>query len=43
MKILDMKVFFGPNKIAVIIETLTDNKNRTASNLRKIFKKMVEI
>ena len=28
---------FGPKKIAVIIETLTDNKNRTASNLRTIF------
>ena len=30
---------FGPNNIAVIIETLTDNKNRTASNLRAIFQK----
>ncbi len=30
---------FGPNKIAVIIETLTDNKNRTASNVRTIFQK----
>ena len=30
---------FGPNKIAVIVETLTDNKNRTASNLRTIFQK----
>ena len=30
---------FGPNKIAIIIETLTDNKNRTASNLRTIFQK----
>ena len=30
---------FGPNKIAVIIESLTDNKNRTASNIRKIFQK----
>ena len=30
---------FGPNNIAVIIETLTDNKNRSASNLRKIFQK----
>ena len=30
---------FGPNKIAVIIETLTDNKNRTASNIRTIFQK----
>ena len=30
---------FGPEKIAVIVETLTDNKNRTASNIRTIFKK----
>jgi len=30
---------FGPKKIAVIIETLTDNKNRTASNIRTIFQK----
>ena len=30
---------FGPNKIAVIVETLTDNKNRTASNVRTIFQK----
>ena len=30
---------FGPNKVAVIVETLTDNKNRTASNLRTIFQK----
>jgi len=30
---------FGPNKIAVIVETLTDNKNRTASNVRSIFQK----
>jgi len=30
---------FGPNKIAVIIESLTDNKNRTASNIRTIFQK----
>jgi len=30
---------FGPEKIAVIIETLTDNKNRTASNIRAIFQK----
>ena len=30
---------FGPNKIAVIIETLTDNKNRTASKIREIFQK----
>ena len=30
---------FGPDKIAVIVETLTDNKNRTASNIRSIFSK----
>ena len=30
---------FGPQKVAVIVETLTDNKNRTASNIRTIFQK----
>ena len=30
---------FGPDKTAVIVETLTDNKNRTASNIRTIFQK----
>ena len=30
---------FGPEKIAVIIEAVTDNKNRTASQLRTIFNK----
>ncbi len=30
---------FGPEKIAIIIETLTDNKNRTASNIRTLFHK----
>jgi len=30
---------FGPDKIAVIVETLTNNKNRTASNIRSIFQK----
>ncbi len=30
---------FGPAKTAIIITTLTDNKNRTASNLRTIFQK----
>ena len=30
---------FGPGKVAVIVETLTDNKNRTASNIRTIFQK----
>ena len=30
---------FGPEKIAIIVEALTDNKNRTASNIRAIFQK----
>ena len=30
---------FGPNNVAVIVETLTDNKNRTASSIRTIFQK----
>ncbi len=30
---------YGPKRIAVIVETLTNNKNRTASNLRTIFQK----
>ena len=30
---------FGPEKVAVIVEALTDNKNRTASNIRTIFQK----
>ena len=30
---------FGPSKSAVIVEALTDNKNRTASNMRTIFSK----
>tara|TARA_B100001996_G_scaffold262071_1_gene204241 strand:+ start:342 stop:1067 length:726 start_codon:yes stop_codon:yes gene_type:complete len=30
---------FGPENIAIIVETLTDNKNRTASNIRTIFQK----
>ena len=30
---------FGPEKIAIIIEALTDNKNRTASKIRTIFQK----
>jgi len=29
----------GPGKISIIVETLTDNKNRTASNIRTIFQK----
>ena len=30
---------FGPEKVAMIVEALTDNKNRTASNVRTIFQK----
>ena len=30
---------FGPAKTAIIVITLTDNKNRTASNIRTIFQK----
>ena len=30
---------FGPAKTAVVVNTLTDNKNRTASNIRTIFQK----
>jgi len=30
---------FGPNKTAIIVETLTDNKNRTASKIRTLFQK----
>ena len=30
---------FGPEKIAIMIEAFTDNKNRTASNIRTIFQK----
>ena len=30
---------YGPSGIAVIVETLTDNKNRTASNVRNAFTK----
>ena len=30
---------FGPDRVAVIVETLTDNKNRTASTIRTILQK----
>ena len=30
---------FGPKRVAVIVEVLTDNKNRTASKIRTIFQK----
>ena len=33
---------FGPEKVAIIIEALTDNKNRTVSNIRTIFENLEE-
>ena len=30
---------FGPGKVAVIVDALTDNKNRTASKIRTLFQK----
>ena len=30
---------FGPEKVAVIVEALTENKNRTASKIRTVFQK----
>ena len=30
---------YGPNGVAIIVETLTDNKNRTAGNVRNAFSK----
>ena len=30
---------YGPNGVAVIVETMTDNRNRTASNVRSTFTK----
>ncbi|TGP76478.1 YebC/PmpR family DNA-binding transcriptional regulator, partial [bacterium M00.F.Ca.ET.221.01.1.1] len=30
---------YGPGGVAVIVEALTDNRNRTASNVRSIFTK----
>jgi YebC/PmpR family DNA-binding regulatory protein len=30
---------FGPGKVAVIVETVTDNKNRTISELKQVFDK----
>tara|TARA_B100000686_G_scaffold229681_1_gene237084 strand:- start:1026 stop:1754 length:729 start_codon:yes stop_codon:yes gene_type:complete len=29
----------GPGKISIIVETLTDNRNRTAANIRAVFQK----
>lgn len=31
---------FGPNNVAIIVHCLTDNKNRTASNIRSYFNKV---
>jgi YebC/PmpR family DNA-binding regulatory protein len=30
---------YGPNGVAIIVEALTDNRNRTASNVRSTFSK----
>ena len=30
---------YGPNGVAIIVETLTDNRNRTAGNIRHYFSK----
>ena len=30
---------FGPDGVAIIVEALTDNKNRTASEVRTVFNK----
>ena len=30
---------YGPNGVAIIVDTLTDNKNRTAANVRSAFTK----
>jgi YebC/PmpR family DNA-binding regulatory protein len=30
---------FGPHRVPVIVECLTDNKNRTATNMRHLFRK----
>lgn len=38
---LDVVIYegFAPHKVPVIVECLTDNKNRTAPNMRNLFKK----
>ena len=33
---------FGPDGVAIIVEALTDNKNRTASEVRTVFNKFNE-
>ena len=34
---------YGPNRTAIIVEALTDNKNRTAANVRSAFTKELVI
>lgn len=34
---------YGPSGVAIIVETLTDNKNRTAGNVRSHFTKEAEV
>ena len=34
---------YGPNGIAIIVDALTDNKNRTAANVRNAFSKGLRI
>ena len=38
-KLRDVYEGYGPNGVAIIVETLTDNKNRTAGNVRNAFTK----
>ena len=34
---------FGPDGVAIIVEALTDNKNRTASEVRTVLINLMEI
>lgn len=34
---------YGPNGIAIIVDALTDNKNRTAANVKCIYKEVAEV
>ncbi len=34
---------YGPNGTAIIVETLTDNRNRTATNVKNAFTKEPEM
>ena len=38
-KIEEIRYGFGPGGVAIIVEGLTDNRNRTASNVRTSFNK----